>query len=63
MSKASGLVLETPTADLPFNAVISRDGDTIEEQYFSSREEAEVYIVDTLKGFEGLASEEEDDLK
>jgi hypothetical protein len=60
MSEASGLVVETPTAELPFKAVISQDGKTIEEQYFSSREEAEVYIVNTLKGFDDLPSEEED---
>jgi hypothetical protein len=60
MSKASGLVLETPTAELPFKPVISQDGQTIEEQHFSSREEAEVYIVNTLKGFDDLPSEEED---
>jgi hypothetical protein len=59
MSKAGGLVLETPTAELPFKAVISQDGQTIEEQYFASREEAEVYIVNTLKGFDDLPSEEE----
>jgi hypothetical protein len=63
MSKASGLVVETPTQDLPFKAVISEDGVTVEEQYFSSREEAEVYIVDTLKGFDGLPSEQENNLK
>jgi hypothetical protein len=45
---------------LPFKAVISQDGQTIEEQYFSSREEAERYIVNTLKGFDDLPSEEED---
>jgi hypothetical protein len=60
MSKASGLVVETPTAELPFKAVISQDGQTIEEQYFSSREAAEVFIVNTLKGFDDLPSEEED---
>jgi hypothetical protein len=60
MSKASGLVVETPTQKLPFKAVISEDGKTVEEQYFASREEAEVYIVNTLKGFDDLPSEEED---
>jgi hypothetical protein len=60
MSKASGLVGETPTQKLPFKAVISEDGKTVEEQYFASREEAEVYIVNTLKGFDDLPSEEED---
>ena len=63
MPKASGLVVETPTQDLPFKAVISDDGVTVEEQYFSSREEAEIFIVDTLKGFDGLPSEQEDNLK
>jgi hypothetical protein len=60
MSGASGLVVETPTAELPFKAVISHDGQTIQEEYFSTREEAEVYIVDTLRGLEGLAPEEGD---
>ena len=55
MSVASGLVEETPTAELPFKAVISHDGEVIQEQYFKTREEAEVYLVETLKGLQDTA--------
>jgi hypothetical protein len=60
MSAASGLVIETPTAELPFKAVISNDGETIQEKYFHTREEAEVYLVDTLRGLNDLGDEEGD---
>ena len=57
MSEASGLVVETPTAELPFKAVISHDGQTIQEEYFSTRADAEVYIVETLRGLKESARE------
>ena len=60
MSGASGLVVETPTAELPFKAVISHDGQTIQEEYFSTRAEAEGYIVETLRGLQGSARKEGD---
>jgi hypothetical protein len=55
MAEATGEIIETPTADLPFKAVISHDGEIIREQYFASRTEAETYIVDTLRGLRGHA--------
>jgi hypothetical protein len=50
MAGATGEIVETPTADLPFKAVISHDGEIIREQHFAGRTEAEIYIVDTLRG-------------
>jgi hypothetical protein len=41
MAQTTGEVVETPTAELPYKAVISHDGELIGEQYFSSRIEAE----------------------
>ena len=58
MAAATGVVEETPTAALPFKAVISHDGEIISEQYFSTRAEAEIYIVDTLQGLQGVARDE-----
>jgi hypothetical protein len=50
MAQATGEVVETPTAELPYKAVISNDGQLISEQYFASRIEAETFIVETLQG-------------
>ena len=58
MAEATGAVVETPTEELPYKAVISHDGETIREQYFASRVEAEIYIVDTLHGLRGPARDE-----
>jgi hypothetical protein len=58
MAEATGEVVETPTAELPYKAVISHDGEIIREQYFPSRVEAEIYIVETLRGLQGLARDE-----
>jgi O-acetyl-ADP-ribose deacetylase (regulator of RNase III) len=46
---ATGAVVETPTQDLPFKAVISTEGKIIQERFFATRAEAEAFIVDTLK--------------
>jgi hypothetical protein len=56
MAKATGLILETPTEELPYKAVISVEGETIREQYFGSREEAEVFLVEALRGLEKTAN-------
>jgi hypothetical protein len=50
MAEATGEVVETPTEELPYKAVISVDGEIIREQFFASRVEAEIWIVETLKG-------------
>ena len=60
MAQATGEVVETPTAELPYKAVISHDGELIGEQYFSSRIEAETFIVETLRGLQGPARGEGD---
>jgi hypothetical protein len=49
MAKASGVVVETPTQEMPFKAVISSEGEIVREQFFASRPEAEAFIVETLK--------------
>jgi O-acetyl-ADP-ribose deacetylase (regulator of RNase III) len=49
MANATGEVVETPTQDLPFKAVIATEGKVIRETYFASRPAAEALIIDTLK--------------
>jgi len=49
MAKATGQVVETPTQEMPFMAVIHAEGKIIQERFFRTRPEAETYIVDTLK--------------
>ncbi len=57
MAEPTGIVEETPTATLPYKAVISQDGEIIGEQYFSTRAEAESYLVDTLRGLQRPAGD------
>ena len=45
---ATGEVVETPTQDMPFKAVISTEGQIIQERFFATRPEAEAFLVDTL---------------
>jgi O-acetyl-ADP-ribose deacetylase (regulator of RNase III) len=45
---ATGAVIETPTQDMPFKAVISTEGKIVQERFFASRPEAEAFLVDTL---------------
>jgi hypothetical protein len=52
MAKPAGEVVETPTESLPFKAVIKADEEVILERYFMSRTEAEVFIVETLRGLD-----------
>ena len=49
MANATGEVVETPTQNLPFKAVIFTEGKILQERFFSSRPEAEAYLVETLK--------------
>ena len=49
MANATGEVVETPTQDLPFKAVIATEGKILRERYFASRPAAEAFIVETLK--------------
>ena len=49
VGKATGAVVETPTQDMPFKAVISTEGTIVQERFFASRPAAEAFIVDTLK--------------
>jgi len=48
--RAKGAVVETPTQGMPFKAVISVEGKTVQERFFGSRSEAEAFVVETLKG-------------
>ena len=46
---AAGAVVETPTQELPFKAVVSTEGKVVQERFFASRPEAEAFIVETLQ--------------
>jgi O-acetyl-ADP-ribose deacetylase (regulator of RNase III) len=48
-ANARGEVVETPTQNMPFKAVISTEGKIVQERFFASRPEAEAFIVETLK--------------
>ncbi len=48
MANGIGEVVETPTQDMPFKAVISTEGTILQERFFTTRPEAEAFIVDTL---------------
>jgi O-acetyl-ADP-ribose deacetylase (regulator of RNase III) len=48
MANAVGEVVETPTQDMPFKAVIFTEGKVLQERFFETRPEAEAFIVDTL---------------
>jgi uncharacterized protein YfcZ (UPF0381/DUF406 family) len=45
---ATGAVVETPTQEAPFKAVISTEGKILQERFFATRPEAEAFVVDTL---------------
>jgi O-acetyl-ADP-ribose deacetylase (regulator of RNase III) len=49
MASARGEVVETPTQDLPFKAVVSTEGKILRETYFASRQAAEAFPVSTLE--------------
>jgi uncharacterized protein YfcZ (UPF0381/DUF406 family) len=49
VAKATGSVVETPTQAMPFKAVISSEGTTVQERFFASRPAAEAFLVETLK--------------
>ena len=50
MVEKTGEVIETPTQTMPFKAVISVDGKVATEEFFATRVEAEIYIVDAIEG-------------
>jgi O-acetyl-ADP-ribose deacetylase (regulator of RNase III) len=50
MANARGKVVETPTQQMPFKAVISTEGQIVQERFFASRPEAEAFLVATLEG-------------
>ncbi len=52
---AKGEVVDTPTQDMPFKAVIFTEGKIVQERFFASRPAAEAFIVDTLKGLKKTA--------
>jgi hypothetical protein len=50
MSKAKGEVVETPTQDMPFKAIISYEGSRLFERFFFARTDAEIFVVEMLGG-------------
>jgi hypothetical protein len=52
---ARGEVVETPTQEMPFKAVLYTEGKIVQERFFASRPEAEAFVVDTLKGLSKTA--------
>ena len=50
MADAKGEVIETPTQEMAFKAVIWTEGKIIQERFFASRPEAEAFIVGVLEG-------------
>jgi O-acetyl-ADP-ribose deacetylase (regulator of RNase III) len=57
MASATGEVVETPTQEMPFKAVIATEGKILQERFFPSRPEAEAFIVETLQQLEKSANE------
>jgi len=49
MASARGEVVEIPTEDLPFKAVISSDGKILRETYFATRRSAEAFLAMRLE--------------
>ena len=54
-ANARGEVVETPTQEMPFKAVLHTEGKIVQERFFASRPEAEAFVVDTLKGLSKTA--------
>jgi hypothetical protein len=54
-ANARGEVVDTPTQEMPFKAVISTEGKIVQERFFASRPEAEAFVADTLKGLSKTA--------
>jgi hypothetical protein len=48
MASVSGKIVETPTAQLPFKASITHEGEVILERCFDTRREAESYLEEIL---------------
>jgi hypothetical protein len=55
MAHATGEVVETPTAEQPYKAVIKHNGVVIGEHYFPSRIEAKTFIGEILQSLQVLA--------
>ena len=54
MAKATGDIIETPTQQLPFKAVIKLDGRIVNEEFFPTRAAAEEYILEAVQRPEEL---------
>ena len=54
MAYATGEVVETPTAEQPYKAVIHHNGVVIGERYFPSRLEANTFIGEILQSLQVL---------
>jgi len=49
MSKATGGVVETPTQEMPFKAIIKLDGKIVNEEFFPNRAAAEEFVLIALQ--------------
>jgi hypothetical protein len=55
MATATGDVVETPTQQMPFKAVIKLDGRIVTEEFFQTRAAAEEFILEAVRHPEALA--------
>jgi hypothetical protein len=55
MAKATGDIVETPTQQMPFKAIIKLDGRIVSEEFFKTRAAAEAFIHEAVKHPEALA--------
>ena len=58
MAKTTGEIIETPTEEMPYKARIMADGELVQERFFASRVECEIYIAEALRGLEETARKE-----
>jgi len=54
MAKATSEIIETPTQQMPFKAIIKLDGKIINEEFFPTRAAAEEYILEAVQRPEEL---------
>ena len=55
MTKATGDIVETPTQQMPFKAIIKLDGKVVTEEFFQTRAAAEEFIMGAVRRPEELA--------
>ena len=55
MTKATGDIVETPTQQMPFKAIIKLDGRIVSEEFFQTRAAAAAFIHEAVRHPEHLA--------